>query len=71
LQTLAAHFSSDEVTFFDPGDAESLAAAIAWVAEHPEDARAKAKRARERAQEYSWSASRVRFLEALSSGRLS
>jgi glycosyltransferase involved in cell wall biosynthesis len=71
LQTLAAHFSSDEVTFFEPGDAESLATAIAWVADHPEEARAKTKRARERAQEYSWSASRDRLLEALSSGDLS
>jgi glycosyltransferase involved in cell wall biosynthesis len=67
LETLEAHFGPDEVTFFEPGDVDSLAAAIAWVAEHPEEARAKAVRARDRAQEYSWSASRARLLEALSS----
>jgi glycosyltransferase involved in cell wall biosynthesis len=67
LETLEAHFGSDEVTFFEPGDVDSLAAAIAWVAEHPAEARAKAERARTRAQEYSWSTSRARLLEALSS----
>jgi len=67
LETLEAHFGSDEVTFFEPGDADSLAAAIAWVAEHPAKARLKAERAKARAQDYSWSASRARLLEALSS----
>ena len=67
LETLEAHFGPEEVTFFEPGDVDSLAVAIAWVAEHPEEARAKATRARDRAQEYSWSASRARLLEALSS----
>jgi glycosyltransferase involved in cell wall biosynthesis len=67
LETLESHFGSDEVTFFEPGDADSLADAIAWVAEHPAEARVKAARAKERAQEYSWSASRARLLEALSS----
>jgi glycosyltransferase involved in cell wall biosynthesis len=67
LETLEAHFGSDEVTFFEPGDADSLAAAIAWVAEHPAEARVKAKRAKARAQEYSWPASRARLLEAFSS----
>ena len=66
LETLAAHFSSDEVTFFEPGDVESLAEAIAWVAEHPAEAREKVERARQRAQAYSWPASRERLLEALS-----
>jgi glycosyltransferase involved in cell wall biosynthesis len=66
LETLAAHFDSDEVTFFEPGDPESLAEAIAWVAEHPAEAREKAGRARRRAEAYSWPASRARLLEALS-----
>jgi glycosyltransferase involved in cell wall biosynthesis len=66
LETLAAHFDSDEVTFFDPGDAESLAEAIAWVAEHPVEARGKAERARRRAEVYSWPASQARLLETLS-----
>jgi glycosyltransferase involved in cell wall biosynthesis len=71
LETLAAHFDSDEVTFFEPGDADSLAEAIAWVAEHPAEAREKARRARLRAEAYSWSESRARLLEALSGRRLS
>jgi glycosyltransferase involved in cell wall biosynthesis len=66
LETLAAHFSPDEVTFFEPADAESLAEGIAWVADHPTEAREKAKRARRRADEYRWSASRARLLESLS-----
>ena len=66
METLAAHFSSDEVTFFEPGDVESLAEAIAWVAEHPAEAREKAERATRRAEAYSWPASRERLLKALS-----
>jgi glycosyltransferase involved in cell wall biosynthesis len=71
LETLAAHFSSDEVTFFEPGDAVALAEAIAWVAEHPSEAREKAERARRRAEAYSWPASRAHLLEALSPRRSS
>jgi glycosyltransferase involved in cell wall biosynthesis len=66
LETLAAHFDSDEVTFFEPGDVDSLAEAIAWVAEHPAEAREKAKRAQQRAEAYSWPASHARLLETLS-----
>lgn len=66
LETLASHFSEEEVTFFEPDDANSLAEAIAWVAEHPDDARTKAAQARLRAEEYSWPVSRTRFLDALS-----
>jgi glycosyltransferase involved in cell wall biosynthesis len=56
LETLAAHFGPDEVTFFEAGDAGSLAAAIRWVYEHRDQARAKAARARVRAERYSWRA---------------
>ena len=66
LETLAAHFSPDEVTFFEPDDAESLAEAIAWVAEHPDEAREKVTRAQLRAKDYAWPVSRKRLLEALS-----
>jgi glycosyltransferase involved in cell wall biosynthesis len=66
LETLAAHFDADEVTFFESGDVEALAEAIAWVAEHPAEARAKAERAQLRAEAYSWSASRARLVETLS-----
>lgn len=66
LETLAAHFSPDEVTFFEPDDVDSLAEAIAWVAEHPTEAREKTERARRRAEAYSWRVSRKRLLEVLS-----
>jgi glycosyltransferase involved in cell wall biosynthesis len=66
LETLAAHFSPDEVTFFEPDDPEALARALAWVAEHPAEAREKAERAQRRAEAYSWATSRTRLLEALS-----
>ncbi len=66
LETLAAHFTPDEVTFFEPDDPESLAEAIASVAEHPINARKKAERARRRAESYSWRTSRTRLLEVLS-----
>jgi glycosyltransferase involved in cell wall biosynthesis len=58
LETLAAHFGPAEVTFFEPGDAGALAEALRWVQEHPDEAHAKAGRARERAHEYSWSRGR-------------
>lgn len=67
LETLAAHFGPDEVTFFAPGSADGLAEAILWVAEHPDEARAKAQRAKERAREYSWHSNRDRYLALLSS----
>jgi glycosyltransferase involved in cell wall biosynthesis len=66
LETLAAHFGPDEVTFFEPDDVDSLAEAIAWVAEHPQEAGRKAVRARRRAEAYSWRISRERLLETLS-----
>jgi glycosyltransferase involved in cell wall biosynthesis len=65
LDTLAAHFGPDEVTFFEPGDAASLAQAIRWVAENPEDATQKAARARVRAENYSWERNRIRYLNVL------
>lgn len=70
LETLEAHFSDDEVTFFLPGDATSLATALQWVAAYPAEAEAKAKRARERvAREYSWAANRARYLAAAAGER--
>jgi glycosyltransferase involved in cell wall biosynthesis len=66
LETLAAHFDADEVTFFEPGDAGSLAEAIAWVAKNPDEASTRAQRALVRAQAYSWTESRARLLEVLS-----
>jgi glycosyltransferase involved in cell wall biosynthesis len=58
LETLAMHFSSDEVTFFEPGSVAALETAIRWVYEHPAEARAKSRRAQARAQAYSWASGR-------------
>jgi glycosyltransferase involved in cell wall biosynthesis len=65
LETLAAHFAPDEVTFFTPDDPASLAAAVAWVAENPDEAQRKSERARLRAEDYSWPVSRDNFLSVL------
>ena len=70
LETLAAHFSPEEVTFFKPDDAGSLAEAICWVAGHPVAAQEKAERARKRAEAYSWRRSRSRLLDVVSVGTL-
>jgi glycosyltransferase involved in cell wall biosynthesis len=64
LETLAAHFSSDEVTFFAPGYAASLTAALTWVKDHPAEARERAERAAVRAQQYAWPQSRAALLGA-------
>ena len=53
------------MTFFAPDDAASLARAIRWVAEHPDEARARAERARVRASAYAWSGQRERYLAVL------
>jgi glycosyltransferase involved in cell wall biosynthesis len=65
LETLEAHFSPEEVTFFEPDDPASLAEAVAWVAGHPNEAREKASRALRRAEAYSWPTSRARLLAAI------
>jgi glycosyltransferase involved in cell wall biosynthesis len=65
LDTLAAHFSDDEMTFFEPGDAGSLAGALEWVARNPEEAAAKVERAARRAESYSWHRNRDRYLRVL------
>ena len=68
LETLGEHFSDDDVTFFEPGDAESLAEAIRWVAANPAAARAKAAQARETARRYAWAENRARYLDLLRRG---
>jgi glycosyltransferase involved in cell wall biosynthesis len=66
LETLAAHFNSEEVTFFEPDDADALAEAISWVAEHPVAAQEKTERARLRAEAYAWRRSRKQLLDVVS-----
>ena len=65
LETLAMYFDDDEVTFFEPGNVASLASALRWVAEHPEQARDKATRATERFHEYAWPRNRERYVRML------
>jgi glycosyltransferase involved in cell wall biosynthesis len=65
LETLASHFGPDEVTFFEPGDADSLAEAILAVARDRAAAADKVQRAREHAQQYAWSANATRYVALL------
>jgi enoyl-CoA hydratase/carnithine racemase len=45
--------------------AAGLAAALEWVAANPDEARARARRARERSERYSWRSNRERYVELL------
>jgi glycosyltransferase involved in cell wall biosynthesis len=65
LRTLAHHFSDDEVTFFEPGNAQAAAEALDWVRTHPNEAQAKAEAAQARYRAYAWPTSRDRFLGVL------
>jgi glycosyltransferase involved in cell wall biosynthesis len=65
LETLARHFSADEVTFFTPADPRALADALQWTAEHPAEARQKAARAAGRARQYAWRANRELYMRIL------
>jgi glycosyltransferase involved in cell wall biosynthesis len=65
LETLEAHFSDDEVTFFEPGDADSLTDALAWVAANPEAAAEKVARAQAHAAQFSWRVNAERYLAAI------
>lgn len=65
LETISAYFSDDEVTFFKAGDAASLAAALVWVAAHPDETAAKALRAKTRSKAYGWATNKTRYLELL------
>ena len=54
------------VRFCIPGDPQSLADALAWVLDHPEEARQMAERAKERVKRYSWEARMERILVSMS-----
>ena len=54
LQTIRAHFSENEVWFFEPGNAVSLAAALERVAADPDAAAGRAAAARARYETYRW-----------------
>lgn len=66
LETLRAHFSDDEVLFFEPGDVADLADKLAWAHDHPEQMRARAVRARSRYEsQYAWGTHKAVFLSVL------
>jgi glycosyltransferase involved in cell wall biosynthesis len=65
LETVAAHFDDDDLTFCRPGDPASLAGAIAWVMDQREAAQHKSVRAQARAELYRWDRSRIRYLDVL------
>jgi glycosyltransferase involved in cell wall biosynthesis len=54
LETIRAHFSENEVCFFEPGNPVSLAAALQRVAADPQAAARRATAARARYVEYRW-----------------
>jgi glycosyltransferase involved in cell wall biosynthesis len=74
LPTLQEYFSDQEVRFFEPGNAESLADALLAVSQDPHAASLRAERARRRYASYRWEVNRQRYvgiLDRLSSGNAS
>jgi glycosyltransferase involved in cell wall biosynthesis len=72
LPTIQEYFSDDEVQFFEPGSADSLAEALLAVASDPEGAESRAQRARRRYAPYRWEVNArayVGILDQLSAGR--
>jgi glycosyltransferase involved in cell wall biosynthesis len=67
LPTLRAHFSDDEVLFFEAGNAEALANAIEETARDPARAHRRAEAALRRYREYRWPLSAERYGTALRS----
>jgi glycosyltransferase involved in cell wall biosynthesis len=66
LETLHAHFSDDEVLFFEAGNASALANALAQVAADPAAAEARARAARTRYdREYAWGIQSEAYATAL------
>ena len=71
LPTIREYFSDDEVQFFVPGSADSLAHALLSVARDPAGAESRAERARRRYADYRWEVNAqayVAILNRLSSG---
>jgi glycosyltransferase involved in cell wall biosynthesis len=57
------YFSSQELVFFELGDADDLATKIAYVSGHPEEMLRMVKRGQQVYQEHEWSSERLRFLK--------
>jgi glycosyltransferase involved in cell wall biosynthesis len=65
LPTIAHHFPSDSVAYFDPGDAAGLAAQADRLLRHQPEAREQAKRAKRAMRTFSWDALAPRYMAAL------
>jgi glycosyltransferase involved in cell wall biosynthesis len=65
LPTIRAHFSADEIQFFQPGSAESLADALLAILLDPHRSAALVERARRRYQPYRWDVSAGQYLAIL------
>jgi glycosyltransferase involved in cell wall biosynthesis len=65
LPTIRGHFSEDEITFFEPGDAASLARALEQVGADAEAAARKAEAARRRYDAYRWEHSARTYTDLL------
>jgi glycosyltransferase involved in cell wall biosynthesis len=72
LPTIQEYFSDEEIAFFEPGSADSLAGALLAVARDPEGAESRAERARRRYAGYRWGVNAqayVAILDRLSARR--
>jgi glycosyltransferase involved in cell wall biosynthesis len=67
LDSVHAYFGDDAVFWFEPGNADSLAAAILEVARNPQEARERLDRALELYQDYSWDRQRELYVDAVRS----
>jgi glycosyltransferase involved in cell wall biosynthesis len=65
LPTIREHFSADEIRFFEPGSADSLAEALLAVLRDPHQAAAQAERARRRYEAYRWDVNARKYLAIL------
>jgi glycosyltransferase involved in cell wall biosynthesis len=65
LPTIREHFSADEIQFFEPGSADSLAKALLAVLRDPHQAAAQAERARRRYEAYRWNVNARKYLAIL------
>jgi glycosyltransferase involved in cell wall biosynthesis len=65
LPTIRQYFSPDEIQFFEPGSADSLADALLAVLRDPQRTAARVERARRRYQAYRWDVNARKYLAIL------
>jgi len=65
LPAVRHHFGDDQITYFTPGDVDSLANAILSIAKCPTQACRRAESAAKRYEEYRWPIQAARYLEVL------